>query len=266
MQGSRVLGAQLSQAVYVSKRSFEKELDSLPTTAFQYYYHSKIKELQSGSNDFHNTDILSCGQHNNAFRRFIRKEWNSLSTTKKRLYYAFFFHFTGVDHTSLNKYELARILEIQTPAISDYMLFRNKFKYKFDNVWYQEREQRSRKRRMVLKHNPIGFGHTITISSRISVHGEESFSLTAKFQKMCRECRHTWNQKITEEQKLEIRNIWEEQKRQFDTILATEREALGNNLNRLSKMNLDSKVRSLKVDRYTTRTIASSIVIPYKKK
>lgn len=266
MQGSRVLKAQLSQVVYLSKKSFERELNSLPHTAFQYYYYSKIKELRNSSSDPYTTDILGCRQQNNAFRRFIRREWNLLSASKKRLYYAFFFHFTGTDHNTLNKYELARVLEIQTPAISDYMLFRNKFKYKFDNVWRQETEQRSRKKKVVLKRNTIGGGHAITISGGSNVLNGESHSLTKRFQKMCRECRRTWNQRISDEQRLEIRHKWEDEKRHFETIVAAERAALETNLSRLSKMNLDSKTRSLRVDRSTTRAITSRIVIPYKKK
>lgn len=266
MRGSSALRAQLSSAVYTSKRSFEKDLDSLPTTAFQYYYHSKVKELRDNSDESYASEILNSGQQNIAFRRFVRKEWDLLSTTKRRLYYAFFFHFTGVDHNTLNKYELAKVLEIQTPATSDYMLFRNKFKYKFDHLWYQEREQRSRTRSIVLKHNPIGYGHKITISSRIGVSDEESYSSIRRFQKMCRECRHTWNQDITAEQKLDIRSKWEEQKRQFNAILAIERKALAYNLSRLLKLNLDSKFRSLRVARCTSPTIASNFVIPYKKK
>lgn len=255
MRVSLVLRAQLSHAFYGSKGSFERELNSLPTTAFQYYYSSKLKELRKYSDQFMRTDVLSCGQQSNTFRRYIRKEWDLLSTSKKRLYYAFFFHFTKTDYRDLNKYELARILEIPTPAISEYMLFRNKFKNKYDTLWFQERKERPRKRILMA-------GRIVSISCRSS-QKEDHLNLTKRFQKMCRECRQVWNKKISDEQKDEIRNKWEIQKQQFDLQLTRELEALAGNLSKLLKMNVDARLNSLQIDRHKTSTTAPDMIIPY---
>lgn len=255
MRASYVLRAQLSRTFYGSQGSFEKQLNNLPTTAFQYYYWSKLKELCKYSEDLVNSDRLSCGQQSNTFRRYIRKEWDLLSASKKRLYYAFFFHFTKIDYRALKKYELARILEIPTPAISEYMLFRNNFKHKYDAIWYQERKERPKKRSIMA-------GHLISLSIRNSHEKESRLNLTKRFQKMCRECRYVWNKKISNEQKDEIRTKWELQKQQFDLQLARELEALSFNLNRLLKMNLGARAQSLQIDRHKTST-TTNVIIPY---
>ncbi|QLQ79677.1 hypothetical protein HG537_0C03250 [Torulaspora globosa] len=252
MRASYVLKAQLSRIFYGSQGSFERQLNNLPTTAFQYYYWCKLKELCKYSKDFMNEDLISCGQQSNTFRRYIRKEWDLLSASKKRLYYAFFFHFTKIDYRSLKKCELARILEIPTPAISEYMLFRNKFKHKYDTIWFQEGKDRSKKRSIMA-------GHAISIS----IHEKESsLNLTKRFQKMCRECRYVWNKKISDDQKDEIRIKWELQKQQFDLQLARELEALSFNLNRLLKMNIDARVESLQIERHRTATMGN-VIVPY---
>lgn len=246
MRSSSVLGAQLSYAVYGSKGSFERELNSVPATVFQYYYRSKLKELVPWSS----------GLESNAFRRHIRKEWDLLSTSRKRLYYAFFFHFTKTDYRSLNKYELARILEIPTPAISEYMLFRNNFKNKYDDMGLQERKMRPGKRNTVV-------GRLVMISHRTAIQDDERLNLTKRFQKMCRECRYVWNKKISAEQKEDIRSKWEDQKNEFELSLTRELEALSSNLSRLLKLNVDAQIKSLKIDRYKPSTMTSDMIIPY---
>ncbi|QLL32802.1 hypothetical protein HG536_0D03240 [Torulaspora globosa] len=256
MRASYVLGAQLSKIFYGSKGSFKRQLNNLPTTAFQYYYWSKLKELCKYSEGFVDSDLLSCGQQSNTFRRYIRKEWDLLSASKKRLYYAFFFHFTKIDYKALKKYELARILEIPTPAISEYMLFRNKFKHKYDTICFQERKERLKKRSIMA-------GHAISISIRNSHEKESRLNLTKRFQKMCRECRLVWNKKISNEQKDEIRTKWELEKQQFDLQLARELEALSFNLNRLLKMNVDARAKTLQINRHKTSTMATNVIIPY---
>lgn len=272
MHGSRVIRAQLSQVVYTTKKSFQKQLDSIPATAFDYYYQSKIKELQQSSCNLLSNDFLSASQQNTAFKRHIRKEWELLSNTKRRLYYAFFFHFTKINHKVLNKYELAKVMEIPTPATSEYMLFRNKFKYKFDRIWQEEDMKIKRKSGIILRHNTIGGGHRITISGKVkdinstSYSGEEELTnLIIRFQKMCRECRHVWNEKVTDEQKCEIRNKWEDQKHQFDLKLDQETEILEYNLKKLMQVKLGPK--SLSVERPVTPTVesgaASAIVLPF---
>lgn len=272
MHGSRVIKAQLSQIVYSTKKSFKKQLDSLPATAFDYYYQSRIKELQQNSCNLLSNDFLSGSQQNTAFKRHIRKEWESLSNTKRRLYYAFFFHFTKINHKVLNRYELAKVMEIPTPATSEYMLFRSKFKYKFDRIWQEENMKNKRKTGIILRHNAIGSGHRIIISGKVkdlnstSNSGEEELTnLIERFQKMCRECRHVWNEKVTDEQKFEIKNKWEDQKHQFDLKLDQETEILEYNLKKLIQVKLGPK--SLLVERPVTQTIeseaASVIVLPF---
>lgn len=264
MHTSRALKARFSQEVYLTKRSFEKQLDNLPNTAFQYYYQTKIKELQEKSSIGRLNDTFGFAQQNSAFRRYIRKEWELLSITKRRLYYAFFFHFTGINYRSLNNYELARVMEIPTPAISEYMLFRNKFKNKFDNIWHEENLGIKRNKNAILRRNSsyplIGLissttNNQITELSKAEEEVEMT-NLTRRFREMCRECRNVWSTHISEERKREIRDKWEEQKYEFELQLQHETKILDNNLKKVLKAKFRRK--SLCIEKPVTHTIVES--------
>ncbi|GAV52694.1 hypothetical protein ZYGR_0AG06850 [Zygosaccharomyces rouxii] len=221
------LRASLSSTVFTTKKSFERQLDTSPTTAFHYYcqlqHDSKINnELQ--------------------WKKFMRREWELLSLTRKRLYYAFYFHFKGIDYKSLNNFELAKFLEIPTPAASEYMMFRNIFKFKFDNAWLDNLKKLNdlnHKGRLVKK-SPITGGHRLTVFIPLNQDQlqSEATNYTKRYQQMCRECRRVWNEKVTMEQKLIIREKWEQEKQVFNENIRDELDALKINLNRLNQLGL----------------------------
>lgn len=267
MHCSKVLRAQLSQTVYHTKKAFDKRLDSVPTTAFHYYYQTKIKEMQTYSGPSSSRDQLNFAHYNNGFKRYIRKEWSLLSGTRRRLYYAFFFHFTKIDHTTLNECELARIMEISTPAISEYMLFRNKYKSKFDTIWSeQEATVQSKKTPGTRRNAKISDeSMKVTLSNTQRDHllslsvdntRDDIKNLTKRFREMCRECRTAWETCISDGRKLEIKKKWQEQKRRFELQLQYERRILDYNLNKLSQ--IDFRCNSLCVELPVTHTLVDT--------
>ncbi|GCF01307.1 hypothetical protein ZYGM_001127 [Zygosaccharomyces mellis] len=227
MRGTNSLRASLSSTIFTTRRSFERQLDTSPTTAFHYYC-----QLQHSQRV--NTDLQ--------WKKFMRREWELLSLTKKRLYYAFYFHFKGVDHKGLNKFELAKFLEIPTPAASEYMMFRNTFKYKFDNAWLENSKKLNNlnnKGRLV-KRSSITGGHRLTVHIPLNRDKlqSEATNYTKRYQQMCRECRRVWNEKVTVEQKLVIREKWEQEKQAFNDSMHTEIDALKINLTKLNQLEL----------------------------
>lgn len=227
MRCTSIIRASLSSTIFTTRKSFERQLDNSPTTAFHYYcqlqYDSRV-----------NDDLQ--------WKKFIRREWEMLSHTKKRLYCAFYFHFKGIDYKSLNKFELAKFLEIPTPATSEYMMFRNLFKFKFDNAWLENVKKLKDSNGMgqLVKRSPIAGGHRLTIyiplnRDRLRM---EATNYTKRYQQMCRECRRVWNEKVTVEQRSVIRKKWEQQKREFKDHIDNEIEALKMNLNGLNQLEL----------------------------
>ncbi|GAV47681.1 hypothetical protein ZYGR_0H05270 [Zygosaccharomyces rouxii] len=221
------LRASLSSTVFTTRKSFERQLDNSPTTAFHYY--CQLQHDPRINNDLQ-------------WKKFMRREWEMLSHTRKRLYCAFYFHFKGIDYKSLNKFELAKFLELPTPATSEYMMFRNIFKSKFDNAWLENLRKLNdvnNKGRLV-KRSPITGGHRLTVYVPLNRNQLqfEATNYTKRYQQMCRECRHVWNEKVTIEQKSLIREKWEQEKQAFNDNIHNEIDALKINLNRLNQLGL----------------------------
>ncbi|SJM86525.1 uncharacterized protein ZBIST_2904 [Zygosaccharomyces bailii] len=226
MRCTNVIRASLSPNVYLTRRAFDKQLNTLPSTAFHYYCQLQVDHLT---------------EPDPQLKRHIRREWDLLSVTKKRLYYAFYFHFKGINHRKMNKFEFAKFLEIPTPASSEYMLFRNTFKYKFEMAWIDNlKRQRTTGRGQVIKHATITGGHRLTVYAQLNNLRlqQEAMDYTSRYQQMCRECRRVWKEKVSLKQRIVIRDKWEEQKQIFEERIRNEIDALEINLNRLTHFDL----------------------------
>lgn len=225
----------MSSTIFTTRKSFERQLDSSSTTAFHYY--CQLQHDPRNNNDLQ-------------WKRFMRREWEMLSITRKRLYYAFYFHFKGIDYKNLNKFELAKFLEIPTPATSEYMMFRNVFKFKFDNAWLETLKklgELKNKGKLVKKASITG-GHRLTVNyvpfNRNQLE-KEATNYTKRYQQMCKECRRVWNEKVTTEQRSIIREKWENEKQEFDEIIRNEIGALKINLNMLNRLGTSAEIFTL---------------------
>lgn len=226
MRCTSSMRASLSASVYLTRRAFEKQLNTSPTTAFHYYCQ------------------LDHRKHDPQLKRYMRREWEMLSITKKRLYYAFYFHFKNVNYKKMNKFELAKFLEIPTPATSEYMLFRNTFKCKFEIAWIENiRRQRIAGRGQLIKQSAIAGGHRLSVYTQQDYRQlkEEATNYASRYRQMCKECRRVWTEKVTLKQKIMIRRKWEEQRQIFEERIVQELEALEANLNRLTQVELRQK-------------------------
>ena len=274
MRITNILRAQLCESVYNTKKSFQKQLKRMPSTIFQYYYQLQIKQLHKsyGSNTEY---ILDFAQQNTHFKRYIRDEWDTLSMTKKRLYNALYFHFSQVDYRSINKFELARIMEIPTPAFSEYMLFRNKFKKQYEKIW-KENQINPEPISLIVKSSNIQKiisrrhhcqSSKLTVKEQNASKGlKEIIDFTKRFQEMCKECKHVWNVQVTEEQKSEVRSKWEQQVLEFEELMDREVELLVSNLKKLSQ--IDPSSQALVTERPVTNTTNANrcFIFPLKKK
>ncbi|SCU85407.1 LADA_0D07316g1_1 [Lachancea dasiensis] len=214
--------ASLSKASFVSRRSFER-YNAMPSTVFQYFYQLQLKELRHGSSS---CDIGSLFNKNSSFRRYKRKEWELLSMSKKRLYHALYFHFTKINYRTLSHEELAKRLEIPIPAASEYLLFRNQFKSRFDQVW-EERKREKSSACLQKAHFRTGSLGLIRVSRRISRNLDDAEAdLTRRFQDMCRECRRTWRDMVDDEQRAKIADKLGEERKNFEAIMKNEIQVL----------------------------------------
>lgn len=119
MKATLLLKAQLSPVSYTTKKSFQRQLNRTPYTAFQYFFQLEVQKLHNVSKY---EDIINHVRGNSNFKRFARNEWDSMSLTKKRLYYASFCQSMDIDILNVSKIELAKRLEIPIPAMSEYLI------------------------------------------------------------------------------------------------------------------------------------------------
>ncbi|SCU87880.1 LAFA_0E09406g1_1 [Lachancea sp. 'fantastica'] len=222
MRLNLTLHANVSRTSFVNRKSFEK-LDTMPTTVFQYYFQLQVKDLHIHSPE---TELIHWVSRNSSFKRFKRKEWESLSLSKRRIYNALYFHFTGLNYRTLGHEEVARRLEIPIPPISEYLLFRNKFKSKFDLLWEEQRNRDLLKRtpKLILRSKSSGAVKSPRFSAACSIESDPD--LTIRFHDMCRECRRTWREKVSSLQKAEIGEKLREQRRSFRKLMDKEIEVL----------------------------------------
>ena len=94
MKVTLLLKAQLSPVSYTTKKSFQRQLNRTPYTAFQYFFQLEVQKLHNVSKY---EDITNYLKGNSNFKRFRRNEWDSMSLTKKRLYYASFCQSMSID-------------------------------------------------------------------------------------------------------------------------------------------------------------------------
>ncbi|EDO16239.1 hypothetical protein Kpol_505p16 [Vanderwaltozyma polyspora DSM 70294] len=251
MKISLSLKAQLNDSIIFSQKSYLKPKLRIPSTAFQFYYQVQMHDLLRNSYST-KQEILSFVDKNTHFRRFIRDEWNTLSTTRRRLYAALYFHVLKIDYSNLNEIELAKIMEIPTPAISPYMLFRSKYKEKFDLAWREENSKSEiTMKNKTLKpmksrsnNNKIFFKRTVSSSIKLEKGNNQSTSnikpiidFARRFDKMCKECKQVWNNDISNEQKLQVRNKWETQKIEFKRMIDKEIEYLKSTIDKITTLN-----------------------------
>ncbi|CEP61862.1 mitochondrial HMG-box protein CIM1 LALA0_S04e02388g [Lachancea lanzarotensis] len=216
------LHANVSRTAFANRKSFER-LDTMPTTVFQYYFQLQVKDLHVYSRD---ADLIPWINRNSSFKRYKRKEWDSLSMSKRRIYNALYFRFTGLDYRTLGHEEVARRLEIPIPPISDYLLFRNSFKSQFDPLWDEQRKRDLliRSPKMILRSRFSGVVKSPRFSATYS--RESDSDLTKRFQDMCRECRRTWLEKVDSMQKAEIGEKLREQRESFRALMEKEIKVL----------------------------------------
>ncbi|EJS41717.1 YOR114W [Saccharomyces arboricola H-6] len=261
MKVTLLLKAQLSSVSYTTRKSFQKQLDRSPYTAFQYFFQLEVQKLHNVSKY---DDITSYVRGNSNFKRFTRNEWDNMSLTKKRLYYASFCQSMNIDIWSVSKIELAKRLEIPIPAMSEYLFFRNKFKLKFDSHWssLEHNNYRNPSRPSTMRKNGAAETYprnrTITSVSKIKprkrlvamkrISRSEDFTndhsheaqkhfddYMKRFQQMCKECRYAWNEKVGCDQKLEIRKKLHLCRSKFEEMMDNEIQVLQKNMEIMSK-------------------------------
>ncbi|CAI4064198.1 hypothetical protein N7582_002609 [Saccharomyces uvarum] len=260
MKVTLLLKAHLSPVSYTTKKSFQRQLDRSPYTAFQYFFQLEVQKLHNVSKY---EDITNYLKGNSNFKRFRRNEWDSMSLTKKRLYYASFCQSMSIDVWNVSKVELAKRLEIPIPAMSEYLFFRNKFKLKFDSHWsalepnnYKNHSRPSTARKNVTE--AYSRSRTITSVNKMQprkrlvtmkrISCSENFSnnqsddaqkhlydYMKRFQLMCKECRYAWNEKVDYDQKLEIRKKLQLWRLKFEEMMDNEIQILQNNMETMSK-------------------------------
>ncbi|CAI4036418.1 hypothetical protein SMKI_15G2620 [Saccharomyces mikatae IFO 1815] len=262
MKVTLLLKAQLSPVSYTTKKSFQRQLNRSPFTAFQYFFQLEVQKLHNVSKY---EDIINYARGNTNFKRFKRNEWDSMSLTKKRLYYASFCQSMNIDIWKVSKVELAKRLEIPIPVMSEYLLFRNKFKVKFDSRWSSLESKAYKnvsrpptrktvvtevcsKNRTITSVNKIKPRKRLVAMKRIprsenfaKNHSHEAqenlYDYMKRFQQMCKECRYAWNEKVDCDQKLEIREKLQLWRSKFEKMMDNEIQILQKNMDIMSKFN-----------------------------
>ncbi|SCV02972.1 LAME_0H06678g1_1 [Lachancea meyersii CBS 8951] len=222
MQVCHILRANVSRTAFLNRRSFER-LDTMPATVFQYYYQLQVKNLHFNVPE---ADLICWINRNSSFRRYKRKEWESLSLSKKRIYHALYFHFTGLSYRTIGHEELARKLEYPIPAASDYLLFRNGFKAKFDLLWEEQQKHDVMKRTPKLMLRSGSSGLVKKTRFLAAKAGKTDSDLTRRFHDMCRECRRIWREEVDNIQRTEIAEKLREERRFFEKLMSKEIEIL----------------------------------------
>lgn len=285
MKATLLLKAQLSPVSYTTKKSFQRQLNRTPYTAFQYFFQLEVQKLHNVSKY---EDIINYVRGNSNFKRFARNEWDTMSLTKKRLYYASFCQSMDIDILNVSKIELAKRLEIPIPAMSEYLLFRNKFKVKFDSHCSSlERKDRksvprpsitrkvatteicskSRSNTPLGKINPrkrlVALKRISRSENTAKNHSHEAqnylYDYMKRFQQMCKECRYAWNEKVDYDQKLEIRKKLQVWRAKFEEVMDNEIQILQKNMDIMSKFGLRSESYLTAAD-HNTNTQPNSIL------
>lgn len=218
------LYARPSSILVSCKKAFKKSAQKDIGTVFNYYYNMQVKK-------FGNTTLM---RFNNSFKRYIRSEWDNLSATKKRLYYAMFFEQHNLSPSELTSYELARCLEIEKPAASEYLMFRNRFKSKFDRLWRQNSEVNMK---LIFQSGSIANNYhefSPGRAKRSIQHIDPNRDYILRFKEMCKECRRIWNTKVGEEEKKTIHEHWLNAQQEFKNTLDIEIEVIKLNLEKLA--------------------------------
>ncbi|KAM3162779.1 hypothetical protein ACU8KH_03041 [Lachancea thermotolerans] len=232
MRISLSLNAFISPISVASRKSFEK-LDKTPSTVFQYYYQLQLKSLNRSGLPADILEPVNTGH--NSLRRYVRKEWESLSMSKKRVYHALYFHFIKLNYKELAPEEFAKRLELPIPISSEYLLFRNKFKLEFDRIWKEQckKDHHGRSRRIYLR-----TGSSNLLKASRTIKGTESgfdYDSTRQFQEMCRQCRKVWREKVTSDQKAQMVEILQKNRQEFKLKLEQEVKILDSLQNALQK-------------------------------
>ncbi|KAL3228536.1 Uncharacterized protein RNJ44_02481 [Nakaseomyces bracarensis] len=241
MRPSRILAAGLSEAIFCSKKVFERTLQQGVGTVFGYYYNIQVGKLG-------NTESL---KYNNTFRRFVRHEWENMSITKRRLYSAMFFQYNGLRPDHMGSYELAKCLGVETPAASEYLLFRNRFKAKFDLLWekdpnvdlsqvFDSNLLQAKNLRVRLKSSRRSWRNAKILE------GKTNPNYLQRFKEMCKECRRIWRTEVTDNEKQLVRAQWEQDQAKFKSAIQEEITSIMTNMERFQSkpiMNGSSKDR-----------------------
>lgn len=239
MRPTGVLAAALSRTIFRSRKVFERTLQQNIGTVFGYYYKIQVNKLG-------NTESL---KYNNTFRRFVRHEWENMSVTKKRLYSAMFFQNNGIQPNQMGHFELARCLGMQTPAASEYLLFRNRFKMKFDQLWEKDPNVdlsqvfnrnliQTKNLRVVLRSEKRHRRNTKLLE------GKNNKDYLQRFKEMCKECRRIWRSEVTDQEKEVVKAQWELTQTEFKNLIQEEINSIMINMERFQKkplMNRTSK-------------------------
>ncbi|SCW02428.1 LAFE_0F06216g1_1 [Lachancea fermentati] len=253
--------AHISLLEVVSKKSFEK-LDRTPPTVFHYYYQLQLKDLHKMSTG---DEILEFANRNNAFKRHIRKEWDSLSISRKRVYHCLYFHFARINYGKMSYEELAKRLEIPIPVSSEYLLFRNSFKAKFDALWEESQKRNRSLEGKSLQLRSRSFGKfKVTRIYKKDAELEDYNDYNRRFRNMCKECRLMWKEQVTEEQKIEITKKLKDARNNFLNRMDNEikaLDALQENMSKILNNHTTSHIGYLKVERPLTNTIREPLNI-----
>ncbi|CCE63665.1 hypothetical protein TPHA_0F01820 [Tetrapisispora phaffii CBS 4417] len=250
MKPNRPLFAQLSNTIYNTKQTFKNDNKPNLVTSFQYYYSLQFNKLNLGDNT--SIGMIKNISYNTNFKRYIRKEWDLLSTTSKRLYTALYIYDNNINYKSLNAFELAKMMEIETPVSSEYMLFRCNFKKHFELI-NNEQKGNSMKRTIInryhvsLQKRILGVRRNSGIKINKYIQSENK-NISRTYQEFCRECRKVWKENVSELMKEQLREKLNTQTIKFESVIEKERDILEMNLNRIS--NILSKSKDTQVDFY----------------
>ncbi|SCU80403.1 LAMI_0B02212g1_1 [Lachancea mirantina] len=219
MRSSPGLFAQVSKFAVHSKKSFER-LDRTPQTAFTYYYQLQVQALSKCNAGEEPKNLI---RGNNSFKQFVRRNWHSLSISKRRLYHALYFRYTRIDYATLNYEQVAKRLEIPIPLNSEYLLFRNGFRESFERKRDAAKVSSGRKSMGAGSSRVIKLLH---ISHNVGASEGQEQIITKNFQEMCRECKRVWKSQVTDAQKDEIREKVRNARETFESQVEDELNAI----------------------------------------
>lgn len=206
--------ARLSLLQVNTKKSFQN-LDRRPSDVFHYYLQLRIGKL-GGYTRLKEQNMYI------PFVKRIRREWDLLCDSKKRVYNALFFKFNRIDFTRLTDEELARYLTIPIPTSSEYLLFRSKYKVQFNKMWDMRASATLRSSDSNRKFN-VSFKNW---KDTQKTDFEKVLNFHFRYQEMCKSCQKVWKEQVTPEQKELLIARVEFMRNEFKRRLRAEREEL----------------------------------------